>query len=146
MRKPKRKRNRFNHIVADIGKEIRACKTEVAKLDSLITLIEEWTRYEIAARLLPLQTKLCIDYYRRMLEKENEIRELLYGESDLPKLARLLGMDKTERDVRVRRAGDTHVHRTRELKRNLPKRTRKRLSIEPIEGNIADILREAGVV
>lgn len=68
----------------------------------LIPLIEEWTRYEIAARLLPIQTNLCIDYYRRMLEKEDEIRFLLYGSSDLPVLAQLLGMDKSEDDVKIR--------------------------------------------
>ncbi|KKL75924.1 hypothetical protein LCGC14_2050040 [marine sediment metagenome] len=89
MRKPKRKRHK-KHIHT------------LEQVEQLLTLIKEWTRYEIAARLLPLETNLCIDYYRRMLEKENEIRFLLYGSSDLPTLAKLQGMNKTEDEVVTR--------------------------------------------
>jgi len=57
-------------------------KTKRTKLHKLLG---QWTRAEILARLLPLGESE-IDYNAIMLEKENEIREYLYGSSDLVKL------------------------------------------------------------
>ena len=124
MRKPKLKR------------EKKQPKLEPWKQAKLLTLVEEWTRYEIAARLLPIETKLAVDYYRRMLEKEDEIRELLYGSSNLNQLAKVLGMDKS-----------THKDKLRKLRSASRTRTTHRTHVDrvDVDDDIEAILREAGV-
>lgn len=135
MRKPKRKRN----------KKPAYSSEQVARI---IPLLEEWTRYEIAARLLPLQTNLCIDYYRRMLEKEDEIRYLLYGSSDLPTLAKLLGMDKSEDEVEIRpkRSDSPFVPDKKRLRKQVKQEGRSvKSEVGIIDDDIEAILLAAGV-
>lgn len=53
----------------------------------LYKLLEEWTRAEILARHMPYNGTLeYADYFKISLEKEDEIRTLLYGSSSLVQL------------------------------------------------------------
>lgn len=72
---------------------IRMTKTEVLQQrKELIILIRQWTGAEIMARFGALTTKRGVDFYEIMLDKEDEIRKLLFGESDLLILGRTWGM------------------------------------------------------
>jgi hypothetical protein len=53
----------------------------------LLRLIEQWTRAEIMARLGRFDNLEYADYFRIKLDKEDEIRQLLFGESELIQLA-----------------------------------------------------------
>lgn len=142
MRKPKLKRKKAHPKLAP-WKQAR-----------LLTLIEEWTRYEIAARLLPLQTNICCDYYRGMLEKADEIRVLLYRESGLNELAHIVGIGRAEDKFEIRESRhqafgvdeereQDRQRRHSELRNPKTKRT-KRQSL-PLDISIEEILQEAGV-
>ena len=56
------------------------------KRKELYALIEQWTRCEIIARLSPIGWPDCGDYHFQMLEKQNQIRELMFGSSNLLEL------------------------------------------------------------
>lgn len=138
MRKPKRKRN--------------LVKLKPDKVDELVKLLEEWTRYEIAARLLPIHTNVCCDYYRRMLERENEIRTLLYGECDLIKLATVLGVGEAEDKLTMQESRhtafvpDTDRDYQRKHKRTKLHSPKRHKHTNDIDTDIEQILREAGVL
>lgn len=59
-----------------------------------IKLIEQWTRAEIMARHGFARNFEFGDYAMIAIEKENEIREVLYGESDLVALGEQWGILK----------------------------------------------------
>ena len=61
----------------------------------LHALIEQWTRVEIMARLGQLGIS-SIDFARIKIDKENEIRKLLYGTSDLVALGKKWNLFKNE--------------------------------------------------
>ena len=52
----------------------------------LLKLIEQHTRADVLSRIGSLDSDICCALTK--VEKENEIRELLYGTSDLVKLAK----------------------------------------------------------
>jgi len=52
----------------------------------IIELLEQWTRAEIMARFGPFKSLEYADYFRTKIEKEDELREYLFGTSDLTKL------------------------------------------------------------
>ena len=61
----------------------------------LLNLIEQETRAEIIARLGRFDNNIGFaDYYRIMLEKKDEIRQLVFGESELIVLAERWGLVK----------------------------------------------------
>jgi len=55
------------------------------KSKTLHMLVKQWTRAEIMARHGEYDSN---EYFQIMLDKENEIRELLYGSSNLVKLGK----------------------------------------------------------
>jgi len=63
----------------------------------LLQLIEQWTRAEIMARLGRFDNLEYLDYFRIKLEKEDEIRRLCFGESELVVLADRWGLAKPRR-------------------------------------------------
>jgi hypothetical protein len=74
------------------------------KKDQLRRLLEQWTRADVMARIGPLagDKHYCMD----KINRENEIRELLYGTSDLV-IGPLAGdkhycMDKINRENEIR--------------------------------------------
>ena len=58
-------------------------KLEKSERKKLYKLLEEWTRSEIMARLGPFNNLEYAEYHMIMVEKENEIRKLLYGTDNL---------------------------------------------------------------
>ena len=68
-------------------------KTEaLQQRKQLITLLKQWTAAEIMTRLGAITTKRGVDFYQIMLDKEDEIRKFLFGDSDLLNLGRDWGM------------------------------------------------------
>jgi len=63
----------------------------------LLALIEQWTRAEIMARIGRFDNLEYLDYFRIKLEKEDEIRQLCFGESELVVLADRWGLAKPRR-------------------------------------------------
>lgn len=56
----------------------------------LLILLEQWARADVMSRLGSLSSD--IDYAHVKIEKEDEIRKLLYGTCSLPELAARWGM------------------------------------------------------
>ena len=56
------------------------------QIKQLLDLIEQWTRAEIVARLVPFDNKEFANYAQIQIEKENEIRRLIFGTDDLVEL------------------------------------------------------------
>lgn len=63
----------------------------------LLKLIEEWTRAEIMARFGRFDNLEFADYAMIKLEKEDEIRQLVFGESELVVLAERWGLIKSKK-------------------------------------------------
>lgn len=55
----------------------------------LYKLLEEWTRFEIAARHGPLGWTQWGDCFFEKLEREKKIRKLMFGTDDLLELGRI---------------------------------------------------------
>jgi len=55
-------------------------------LEQLIQLIEQWTRAEIMARLAQFSNFEAANYFDIKIQKENEIRKLLFGTDNLVEL------------------------------------------------------------
>jgi len=68
------------------------------QIKQLILLIEQWTRAEIVARLVPFDNKNYTDYFQIKLNKENEIRKLLFDTDDLVKLGLKWNLLKEEKE------------------------------------------------
>lgn len=68
----------------------------------LLKLIEQWTRAEIMSRLGRFDNLEFADYYMVKLEKENEIRKLVFGESELIQLAHRWNLMKPKRRKKKR--------------------------------------------
>ena len=79
---------RVNWVVAVVIIQKKKFKKWKKKY-TLHQLLEQWTRAEVLARLGLLGGEGFIDHYNIMLKKEDEIRELLYGTSDLVQLGNL---------------------------------------------------------
>lgn len=58
--------------------------------DKLLQLLEQWTRADVMSRLGGLDNDVC--YAHVKIEKEDEIRVLLYGTCSLVELADRWGM------------------------------------------------------
>ena len=72
---------------------IKVTKTEaLQQRKELITLLKQWTAAEIMARIGAPTTKRGVDFYEIMLDKEDEIRKLIFGNSDLVNLGHEWGM------------------------------------------------------
>lgn len=69
----------------------------------LLKLIEQWTRAEIISRFGRFDNLEYADYYRIMLEKRDEIRELIFGNSELIVLAKRWGLVKPKKHERKKR-------------------------------------------
>ena len=67
---------------------------DVKKVEQLLSLLEQWTRAESMARHGPLHNVKDMDYAWIKIEKEDEIRRLLYGMDDLVVLGVEWGMLK----------------------------------------------------
>jgi len=59
------------------------------KRKKLYRLLEEWVRYNIAARFAPIGWIGWGDCYNEKLKCEEKIRKLMFGESDLLELGKL---------------------------------------------------------
>lgn len=66
----------------------------------LLKLIEQWTRAEIMARFGRFDSLEFGDYARVEIEKRDEIRQLVFGESELIVLAEKWGLVKSKRRKR----------------------------------------------
>jgi hypothetical protein len=64
----------------------------------LVKLVEQWTRAEIMARLGGFRNLDFVDYSLKKVEKENEIRELLFGNSNLVELGEYWGLLKPRKE------------------------------------------------
>jgi hypothetical protein len=78
------------------------------QIKTLLSLLKEWTALEVAARLGPFP--LCGDYNSKRIRKEDEIRELLFGSSDMTELGyawkifeRLENVQKIKNRKRIKR-------------------------------------------
>ena len=60
----------------------------------LVQLLNQWTRAEIMSRLGRFDNLQFADYFAIKIEKENEIRKMLFGTSDMVLLAEKLGLRK----------------------------------------------------
>lgn len=60
--------------------------------DKLLVLFEQWTRADVMSRIGPLASDIC--YATTKVEKENEIKTLLYGTCSLVELGVKWGMVK----------------------------------------------------
>jgi len=58
----------------------------IKKRKRLLRLLKHWTRAEIIARHGRFDNLGFADYHHIMIDKENEIREMLYGSSNLHQL------------------------------------------------------------
>jgi len=61
-------------------------KIKKSQVKKLLTLLEQWTRYEVVSRLAPIEKLEYGDAFAEMIKKENEIREMLYGTSNFVEL------------------------------------------------------------
>ena len=76
-------------------------KAETHKqLKELKKLVEQWTRADVMSRIGRFDNLEFLDYARIKLEKEDEIRELLFGTSELVELAERWNMIKPEKPNR----------------------------------------------
>lgn len=62
------------------------------QVEELLTLLEDWTRCEVIARLGTLENS--VDCMRLQVKKKDEIRRLLYGTDDLVVLGLKWGLLK----------------------------------------------------
>ena len=69
----------------------------------LIRLITEWTRAEIISRFGRFDNLEFADYFRIKIEKEDEIRQLLFGSSELVVLGKQWGLVKDKPTRRKRK-------------------------------------------
>ena len=74
------------------------------KRKKLYRLLEEWTRYDIAARFAPIGWVGWGDCYNEKLKREEQIRKLMFGTEDLLELGKLWKIkgcrDKTEKKTK----------------------------------------------
>jgi len=69
----------------------------------LLKLIEQWTRAEIMARLGRFDNLEYLDYAQIQLDKKDEIRQLVFGTSDILVLGDRWGLIKPKRRKKKRR-------------------------------------------
>ena len=69
----------------------------------LIRLITEWTRAEIMSRFGRFDNLEYADYFRIKIEKEDEIRQMLFGSSELIVLGKQWGLVKDKPTRRKRK-------------------------------------------
>jgi len=69
----------------------------------LLKLIEQWTRAEIIARLGRFDNLEYLDYAQIQLDKKDEIRQLVFGTSDILVLGDRWGLIKPKRRKKKRR-------------------------------------------
>jgi len=60
--------------------------------NKLWKLVEQWTRAEIIARFGRFDNLEFAEYFRTKIDKEDEIRELVFGTSDLVQLGTRWGI------------------------------------------------------
>jgi len=65
-------------------------------LEKLKELIEQWTRAEIMARHAPFSLSVAADYFNIKIQKENEIRKLLFDNDNLVELGLKWNILKSE--------------------------------------------------
>lgn len=77
-----------------------------AKIKKLIKLVDEWTRAEAMARFGRFDNLEYIDYFVIKINKENEIRKLLYGTDSLVTIGEKKGLitkaNKQNKQARAR--------------------------------------------
>jgi hypothetical protein len=66
----------------------------------IIKLLEQHTRAEIFARLVPFRDTEYADYYTISLEKMDELREYIFGSSNLVILGKKWGILKTKKKLK----------------------------------------------
>lgn len=72
----------------------------------LLKLIEQWTRAEIMARLGRFDNLEYLDYAQIQIEKKDEIRELVFGTSDILVLGARWGILKEKRNRKKKRRNE----------------------------------------
>lgn len=65
--------------------------------EQLRQLVDQWTRADIMARFGPFRTLEYADWFRVKLEKEDEMRKLLFGTSNLVDINDKLGLVKRKK-------------------------------------------------
>jgi len=66
----------------------------------LLKLIEQWTRAEIISRFGRFDNLEYADYYKIMLDKKDDIRQLVFGTSDILVLGDRWGLIKPKQKKR----------------------------------------------
>jgi len=67
-------------------------KPPAIDVDKLLVLLEQWARADVMSRMGSFLGDVC--YAHTKIEKEDEIKELLFGTCSLPELATKWGMIK----------------------------------------------------
>ncbi len=75
-------------------------KSEATKI---YKLLEEWTRADVMSRMGRFDNLEFADYAMIKIEKENEIRELLYGTSNIAELADKWNLIKRKKKKKKKR-------------------------------------------
>jgi len=70
------------------------------QLKELKKLVEQWTRADVMSRVGRFDNLEFLDYARIKLEKEAEIRQLMFGTSEIVELAECWDMIKPEKPNR----------------------------------------------
>jgi len=78
-------------------------KEALQQRKELLSLIEQWTRAEIIARLGRFDNLEFADYARIQIDKKDEIRQLAFGESELVILGERWGLVKPKRNRKKKR-------------------------------------------
>ena len=71
------------------------------KYKKLLKLVKEWTRAEVMARSPITNFPAYAEYFTVKIDKEDEIRELLFGTSNLIEIGDNLGLTKAKGKKRV---------------------------------------------
>jgi len=75
-------------------------KSEAKKLRDLV---EQWTRADVMSRMGRFDNLEFANYAMIKLEKENEIRQLLFGESEIVKLAEMWNMIPKRKRIKIKK-------------------------------------------
>ena len=73
------------------------------ELEHIVELIKQITRAEILSRVVPLDINNACAYYAIKLQKEDELKEYLFGTSSLTKLGRRWGLLKRKKKKKRKR-------------------------------------------
>jgi len=95
-----------------------------SEAEKVYKLLEEEFRAEIIARLgwFPSGSLEFGDYYMEAIKRKNEIRELIFGSSDLVKMGKKWGLLKQKDEKKKSRKGSKKRRKTKGVRSNIKQR------------------------